>query len=105
MEIENYPAFDYVSNYAISNDYSGNYLKGWYMPTISEMWSLYENKGILNSVLKAIGGNPLKESYWSSSQFDNCDFVAWFLNLESGYVFDYSSKDSLHNVCCVRPFE
>ena len=100
----NYPAFNYVLNYATTFSLPEGYKDGWYMPSIAELAEIYKNKKVVNSVLSAIGGIQIySSSYWSSSQGSSNNNVAWSLDffkdsLDSGFKFNRVY------VCCVRAF-
>ena len=98
----NYPAFNYVNNYATTFGLTGDYADGWYMPSIAELCYIYRSKAVLNAVLSALGGIQLYTEYWPSSQYDS-DKYAWNVNFYSGYVGE-SLKRAAHYVCCVRAF-
>ncbi len=103
----NYPAFNYVNNYASTFNLTGDYATGWYMPSLAELCYIYRNKSVLNSVLTALGGIQLGnyDYYWSSSQHDyDFDYgLARDVSFYDGYV-DTSEKDLAFRVCCVRAF-
>ena len=101
---ENYPAFDYVNNYASTFGLTAPYTAGWYMPSISELCYIYRNKTTVNAVLEALGGTQMaSKSYWSSSQDDSTNYDAWRLHFSYGDLYD-NDKDSDYRVCCVRAF-
>ncbi len=99
----NYPAFNYVNNYASTFNLTGSYATGWYMPSLAELCYIYRNKDVLNSVLSALGGTQLCSGYyWSSSQ-SNVSSIAWDVTFDDGYI-DNDFKDYVLRVCCVRAF-
>ena len=98
----NYPAFNYVNNYATTFGLTGDCADGWYMPSIAELCYIYRSKAVLNAVLSALGGIQLYTEYWPSSQSDS-DKYAWNVNFYSGYV-GTSLKRVDKYVCCVRAF-
>ena len=101
---ENYPAFNYVLNYASNFNLPEGYKDGWYMPSIAELAELYKNKEIVNSVLSAVGGTQIYSSYyWSSSQYSSGYSDAWQLIFSDGYLYD-GNKFNDSFVCCVRAF-
>ena len=77
----NYPAFNYINNYAITFGLTGEYEEGWYMPSIAELCYIYRNRDVLNCVFDKIGGIRLKgDCYWSSSKLwgtSLCCFFQW----------------------------
>ena len=100
---ENYPAFDYVNNYAITFGLTGAYASGWYMPSIAELCYIYRSKDILNAVLDALGGVQVYSgSYWSSSQYGSKNYSSWFLT--DGIIYSGDRENRL-KVCCVLAFK
>ena len=101
---ENYPAFNYVNNYAANFGLSGTYAAGWYMPSIAELAYIYRNRTTLNTVLEALGGTQLASAYyWSSSQGHDYSNKARYLDFSDGTLYS-GRKDGLLRVCCVRAF-
>ena len=43
----------------------------WFMPSISELYTLYSVKDQINDSLSAVGGTPITSSTWSSDEFNN----------------------------------
>ena len=107
---ENYPAFDYVNNYAATFGLTGPYASGWYMPSIAELCYIYRNTTTVNAVLKALGGTQMFNCFWSSSQFSLTQYSsigAWVLDFSDGYLYGSNKGDDTHDagrVCCVRAF-
>ena len=100
----NYPAFNYVLNYATTFSLPEGYKDGWYMPSIAELAEIYKNKEAVNSVLSAIDGIQIYSScYWSSSQYSSFYIYAWELDFSDGYL-GYNAKCYNNYVCCVRAF-
>ena len=104
---ENYPAFDYVNKYATTFNLTDDYATGWYMPSIAELAYIYRNWTTLNAVLEALGEIPLEMGpYWSSSQSDGYDNMAWLLDFRDGggSFLDDDKDNDFCSVCCVRAF-
>ena len=102
----NYPAFNYVLNYATTFSLPEGYKDGWYMPSIAELAEIYKNKEVVNSVLSTIGGTQIySDFYWSSSQFSSFheDNAAWKLDFSDGDLYG-NYKNNRNYVCCVRAF-
>ena len=109
---QNYPAYYYANNYASSVSLSGEYAKGWYIPSASELRTVYENKTVLNKVLSAIEATSgftatsLIDStgsvYWASSQEISNATYAWGVDFTDGGVKYYSTKSTPKKVCVVR---
>lgn len=102
---ENYPAFNWVNQYATSYSLTGtDFEDGWYMPTVAELYVLYDNFGVLNDTLSLINGTCLFSNYyWSSSQSAFNFRYAWYVSMDDGYGrYDY--KEDNKYVCCLRAF-
>ena len=68
----------------------------WFLPSASELKTLWNNKDAVNTTLKTLGGKTIEatgsvEYYWSSNEYD--DSYALNLNLETGNVTS-NGKDS-----------
>lgn len=104
----NYPAFNYVNNYATTFGLTGDYATGWYMPSAVELYYIIRQKTVLEQVLDALGAIQLWSNYyWTSNQHD-CDYyyvvVGGYSNV---YIADIRLLDKGHvdlYVCCVRAF-
>ena len=91
---ENCPAFEYVNSYKTEGTKAGD----WYLPSMGELYAIYDNVGVLNVVLGKIGGTRLdRDFYWSSSEYSEDD--AWYLWTNDGSVDDSSKSYN----CTVRP--
>ncbi len=101
----NYPAFDYVNNYASTFGLTGDYATGWYMPSIAELYYIYRSKDTLNAVLYALGTIQLSfYYYWSSSQYGSYSNGVWAIHFTNDYIYGNPAKDSSQQVCVVRAF-
>lgn len=108
---KNYPAFDYVQKYASRFALTDEYVSGWYMPSLAELYNIYRSKTVLNKVLYALGGIELyNATYWSSSQeyyyyhgYDS-DGYAMYVNFADGTV-DHTNKTKQMRVCVVRTID
>ncbi|MDE6132253.1 MAG: DUF1566 domain-containing protein, partial [Oscillospiraceae bacterium] len=101
----NYPAFDFVNTYAESYDLSEAYASDWYMPSISELCTVYENRKAINVSLEKIyvldnsaAMDGLASNwYWSSSQASVDGNYAWFVHYLNGYAGECPKNfDNLH---------
>lgn len=108
---ENYPAFSYVNHYAASKPrLTDEYSDGWYMPSIAELYLIYENKTLIDKKLKALDGSEMKDKiYWSSSLPDNDDNIdtsnfSYALAFSNGNIVSYPKSYSYY-VCSVLPFD
>ena len=70
LEPKNYPAFYFAYNYGSDFDYlNSEFNNGWYLPSVSELYAVFENKEVLQKSLNAVGGFDFGNNwYWSSSQ-------------------------------------
>lgn len=105
VSAENYPAFSYAKNYGnqISNLESFN--TDWYLPSAPELFEMWQNKEIVDTVIELCGGDKLGTSYyWSSSQYTSIDNNALYMDFYYGdTVIGYKDDDSFY-VCAVREF-
>ncbi len=102
----NYSAFNFAANYGTTTcsfDADGELASGWYIPSIAELYKVYQNKDVLQTSLTAAGGFTFETWYWSSSQGSFNYNYAYELNFSSGYVNSYY-KDSIYYVLVVRAF-
>lgn len=98
----NYPAFNYVNNYATTFGLTGDYATGWYMPSLAELCYIDRQITVLNQVLDALGTIQLcNDAYWSSSQKSYTN-SPWGLRFGS-WCFPPANADLY--VCCIRAFE
>ena len=102
---ENYPAWNYSLTYAKTNGLTGDLATGWYLPTVAELYTIYQNKDVVDaSLLKAGGSQFDTDWYWSCCQYPSGSNYARILGFSNGDV-DYSSKYyNLNCVCSVRAF-
>lgn len=76
----------------------------WYLPTIGELYQLFEvanEHGEINKILLANEYKPLKGWYWTSSEYNNGE--AWRINL-NGKIKRCSKLALRINVRAVRKF-
>ena len=103
----NYPAFNWVNNYAKSHSITNEYAKDWYMPTLVELRIIYDKLLIINTVLEAIGGTKIEDSsYWSSTQSSSSTYKAWevdFTTVSKGFIYE-ADKSTAYSVCAIRAF-
>ena len=102
----NYPAWDFVENYATTAGLTGTYADGWYMPSIAELCKLYQAKTDVNKALSKItGATQMSTSNWycSSSQIASSSMGAWTVDFGSGYLSHYGSYNT-YSVCAVWAF-
>ena len=105
---ENYPAFNWVNNYASNYSLKGVWKTGWNLPTGVELHVLYNSLSIVNAALEATGGTEIGTYYWSSSQdganSGHNNFYVFYIYFVTGTLFNGSEKSTKHGVCCIRAF-
>lgn len=108
----NYPAFYFVNSYAETYHLTGDYASGWYMPSISELCRIYQNREAINKTLQHIYGlddqaamNGLEMNwYWSSSQAGAEDDHEWFVHYFNGYAGECPKNFTNVHALAVRAF-
>lgn len=109
---KNYPAFHFINTYADTFNLPESCADGWYLPSIAELCTVYENREAINASLERIFELDSGASmdglgtnwYWSSSQSGSSDDYAWFVHYFNGYAADCPKDfDNLH-VLAVRAF-
>ena len=105
----NYPAWNYSLTYAKNNGLKGDLATGWYLPTMAELYTIYQNKTAVDASLSKAGGSQFGTSwYWSCCQSPSHDSgVARGLDFSFGSVVDvykFFSNDYGSYVCSVRAF-
>ncbi|MBP5601737.1 MAG: InlB B-repeat-containing protein [Treponema sp.] len=106
----NYPAFDSVNEYATTVGLTGSYASGWYIPSIAELCTIYNNNEVINNALAAIkavkndAAATITSYYlWSSSQVNgSVGNGAWYINFGSGDIFSSNKDWDSPSVVCVR---
>ena len=102
---EYYPAWNYSLTYAKTNSLEGDLATGWYLPTVAELYTIYQNKTTVDASLSKAGGSTFGESsYWSCCQSPFGSNTARILGLDYGdrsFVTKYSDD---YSVCAVRAF-
>lgn len=109
---ENYPAFNFANTYAVTCNLQGDYASGWYMPSITELCTIYENREVINSSLRKIfelDENAAMDGletnwYWSSSQAGSSDDYAWFVHYFNGYAGECPKNFTNVHALAVRIF-
>ena len=102
---EKYPAWNYSLTYAETNGLTGDLATGWYLPTVAELYTIYQNKTAVNESLSKVGGSTFGTSfYWSCCQNPSGSNGARALYFYSGSMFDYGKFYNSNYVCSVRAF-
>ena len=102
---ERYPAWNYSLTYAKTNGLTGDLATGWYLPTVAELYTIYQNITAVDASLSKAGGSQFGTGdYWSCCQYPSNSNLARVLIFTNGSVY-YSTKFSSHGyVCSVRAF-
>ena len=102
---ENYPAWNYSLTYAKNNGLTGDLATGWYLPTVAELYTIYQNKAAVEASLSKAGGSTFGTNwYWSCCQYPSGIIYA------RGLMFSSSTTDTCNKnldykyVCSVRAF-
>lgn len=99
-----YPAWNYCRNYGANNGLEGDLATGWYLPTVAELYTIYQNKTAVDASLSKAGGSQFGISeYWSCCQNPSTDHFARELDFSAGYMLD-NGKTCDNYVCSVRAF-
>ncbi len=100
----NYPAFNFANTYGTTAGLTGtDYADGWYLPSIAELYQVYENETAIQEGLTTAGGFTIGTSYyWSSSQCDSYYNRACRFNFSNS--LSSSFKYSYFDVLVVQAF-
>ena len=102
---ENYPAWNYSLTYAKNNGLTGDLATGWYLPTVAELYTIYENKTVVDESLSKAGGSQFGTScYWSCCQNPSSSGYARVLYFSYGNMDSFTKDDNNNIVCSVRAF-
>ena len=102
---EKYPAWNYSLTYAKTNGLTGDLAEGWYLPTVAELYTIYQNKETVEASLLKAGGSTFGTSwYWSCCQNPYFSNGARGLNFGDGGMFDGYKGNDFYYVCSVRTF-
>lgn len=72
-----------------------------YLPAGGELYALYNNKGLIQELMTAVGGADISSgNIWIAAQSGNDSSYAWYINLATGSVQAKSKTSS----CDVIPF-
>ena len=108
-----YPAWQWVNSYAANYELTGDFVEGWYFPSIAElsMLSLAVNQedSVISAAISCAGGTSITDSfYWSSNQAEGAAYYpanhAWTINFGSNKI-NYGWKYSAYSVLAIRAFE
>ena len=103
----NYPAFEYAKNYGNTNGCTGAYASGWYLPSIAELYQIYNLRANIDAAITLCGLTYTFSSIWtiwSSSQQASMDRCAYHFAFSNGFCSENILKKSSPVVCAVRAF-
>ena len=106
---ENYPVWNYILTYAETNGLTGDLATGWYLPTVAELYTIYQNKTAVDASLSKARGSQFGKkggAYWSCCQDPFSDEEVQTLDFHNGLMWDIDKSDSFNGnyVCSVRAF-
>ena len=102
---ENYPAWNYSLTYAKNNGLTGDLATGWYLPTVAELYTIYQNKAVVDASLLKAGGSQFGTSWYRSCcQIPSSNGVARELNFDDGVMDGFTKYADDYYVCSVRAF-
>ncbi|MDD6296449.1 MAG: chitobiase/beta-hexosaminidase C-terminal domain-containing protein, partial [Treponema sp.] len=106
---EKYPAWNYCRNYGATNGLTGDLATGWYLPTVAELYTIYQNKTAVDESLSKAGRSQFGTSrYWSCCQDpSDAGYVRGLYFGDGGMTKDYYTFKPAYNsndVCSVRAF-
>ena len=103
---ENYPAWNYSLTYAKTNGLTGDLATGWYLPTVAELYTIYQNKTAVDASLSKAGGSTFGTSfYWSCCQYpSDGDYARDLVFYDGGMDYHDKGYNNSDVVCSVRAF-
>ena len=102
---DKYPAWNYCRNYGATNSLIGDLATGWYLPTVAELYTIYQNKDTVDASLSKAGGSQFgTSSYWSCCQYPSDFYYARELDFDDGGMYGYYKYYGSNYVCSVRAF-
>lgn len=103
---EKYPAFYHAKKYASAAGITVEaYKNGWYLPSIAELYALYQSKATMTAAIELCEGVNLKSGvyYRSSTQRSNFSDHAERMFSSDGSIVN-GTKDATSYVCAIREF-
>lgn len=89
-------------------DYSTDQFNDWYLPATSELFKIYIQQDIINTVLindNDKNTNPIvPQRYWTSTELDGRDFSAYTANMLNGKIELSNKNYSYSRIRAVRRF-
>ena len=81
---------------------TGGLAKGsWFLPSVKELYTVYNNKSTINTAITNAGGSTISSNYyWCSLEYSSS--IAWRLDMSDGYVgyYDKDGYNTSHYVRC-----
>ena len=121
---KNFPAFNWANTYGQTyKDYLGSATTGWYIPSLSELYTVFRNIETVNesisAVYKAMGEEnypedyiegkqykiPTTRKYWTSSTKPGSGLNSWFVDFYDGFAAETVPTGSALDVLVVRSVE
>lgn len=102
---EKYPAWNYCRNYGANNGLEGDLVTGWYLPTVAELYTIYQNKTAVDTSLSKAGGSKFEGgAYWSCSSpsYNRAQSLSFYSGNLFGSLMDWDYNNEY--VCSVRAF-
>lgn len=99
----NYPSFYWAKNYGASNGFTGAYANGWYLPSIAELYQIWNKRADIDAVVALCGFEVFLNTtglLWSSSQDYQSSRVLFIISGE----IQISYKSFAQYVCAIREF-
>lgn len=104
----NYPAFYFAKNYKdqTNSHVSGTrYENNWYLPSISELYDIYNARNNISSAIVLCNGNSFMNAcYWSSSQISSSEDSAYIFSFQNGEITSDLKSSSANVTLCIRQF-
>ena len=102
---QNYPAWNYCRNYGANNGLEGDLAEGWYLPTVAELYTIYENKTAVDESLSKADGSTFGIGwYWSCCQHPSGICNARELRFAAGNMEYFGKYNDDNFVCSIRAF-
>ena len=96
--------FNYANNYGTTAGLTGtDFEAGWYVPSVKELFDIYENKTVIQASIDVVGRFIGNSSFWSSSQSASYNDYAYRVYFYSGSVSSYIKYDT-NNVFVLQAF-
>ena len=97
-----YPAAEYCTSYKPSTVYQDEvwYAEGrWFLPSMKELQTLYNNKAVVNASLQKVNAVTLTDDYYWSSTEATTSYSAWGFNMKNDDWYSYNKSNGIY----VRP--